>query len=244
MTMMTRIIGHTNKLIFMKKLFILIILWFPLVSTAKISFVQQPIVKQAIHYQTILVLGDSLSAGYNIPLEKGWVNLLRQELRKENPQIQVINASVSGDTTGQGLSRLKPLLDKHRPDLLILELGGNDGLRGIAPPLIKRNLGTMIDMAKKSSAEVLLLGMQIPPNYGKRYAQAFHQNYLQLAEDKKTLLVPFFLADVGGHDELMQKDGIHPNEQAQPILMQNVLPRLTRKETIQTEVTQNQKSQN
>ncbi|NVJ67118.1 MAG: arylesterase [Gammaproteobacteria bacterium] len=174
-------------------------------------------------YNKILVLGDSLSAGYNMPLEKGWVNLLRQELIKKNPEIEVINASVSGDTTGQGLARLKPLLQKHEPDLVILELGGNDGLRGIAPPLIKRNLATMIDMSKQSSAEVLLLGMHILPNYGKRYTEAFHQNYLDLATEKEVKLIPFFLEGVGQNTELMQKDGIHPNETAQPQLMKNVM---------------------
>ncbi len=174
-------------------------------------------------YNKILVLGDSLSAGYNMPLESGWVNLLRQDLANKNPDIQVINASVSGDTTGQGLARLKPLLGKHQPDLLILELGGNDGLRGIAPQLIKRNLATMIDMAKESGAEVLLLGMHILPNYGKRYTEAFHQNYLDLAKEKETMLVPFFLDGVGDKVELMQSDGIHPNIDAQKYLFINVL---------------------
>ncbi len=173
--------------------------------------------------QTILVLGDSLSAGYNIPLEKGWVNLLRQKLQKDNPEVKVINASVSGDTTGQGLARLKPLLEEHQPDLVILELGGNDGLRGIAPPLIKRNLQSMIEMAKSSGAKVLLLGIQILPNYGKRYTEAFEQNYQELAAENNIDLIPFFLKGVGGNDELMQKDGIHPNEQAQPILLNNIL---------------------
>lgn len=177
-------------------------------------------------YQKILVLGDSLSAGYNIPLEKGWVNLLRQELLKENPNIEVINASVSGDTTGQGLSRLKPLIEKHKPDLLVLELGGNDGLRGIAPQLIKRNLAKMIDIAKSNDSEVLLLGMHILPNYGKRYTEAFHQNYMDLAKEKQTMLVPFFLENVGDKPELMQKDGIHPNESAQPTLLNNIIKAL------------------
>ncbi len=173
-------------------------------------------------YNKILVLGDSLSAGYNIPLESGWVNLLRQELKTKNSSIKVINASVSGDTTGQGLSRLKPLLEKHKPDLLILELGGNDGLRGIAPALIKRNLAKMIDMAQAIESDVLLLGMHILPNYGKRYTEAFHQNYLDLAKEKETMLIPFFLENVGDKPELMQRDGIHPNEKAQAILLNNL----------------------
>ncbi len=173
-------------------------------------------------YNKILVLGDSLSAGYNIPLESGWVNLLRQELKTKNSSIKVINASVSGDTTGQGLSRLKPLLEKHKPDLLILELGGNDGLRGIAPALIKRNLAKMIDMALAIESDVLLLGMHILPNYGKRYTEAFHQNYLDLAKEKETMLIPFFLENVADKPELMQNDGIHPNEKAQKVLLNNL----------------------
>ncbi len=196
----------------MKKLFFVLLLLSPLSLSAEATN----------QYKKILVLGDSLSAGYNMPLEKGWVNLLRQELSKRSHEITVINASVSGDTTGQGLSRLKPLLAKHKPNLVILELGGNDGLRGIAPPLIKRNLATMIDMAKDSGSEVLLLGMQILPNYGKRYTEAFHQNYLDLAQEKAIRLIPSFLDGVGQKPDLMQKDGIHPNVKAQPYLLKNI----------------------
>ncbi|MRX28451.1 arylesterase [Kangiella sp. HZ709] len=188
-----------------------------------ILFSWTAIAKPLEKYNKILVLGDSLSAGYNMPLESGWVNLLRQELKTKNSNIEVINASVSGDTTGQGMSRLKPLLEKHAPDLLILELGGNDGLRGIAPALIKHNLAKMIDMAQAIESDVLLLGMHILPNYGKRYTEAFHQNYLDLAKEKETMLIPFFLENVGDKPELMQNDGIHPNQNAQKILLKNIL---------------------
>ncbi|HEY9031263.1 MAG TPA: arylesterase [Kangiella sp.] len=171
---------------------------------------------------TILVLGDSLSAGYNIDVEQGWVELLNQKLKQEGYPHTVINGSISGDTTTQGLLRLPTLLKQHDPEVVIIELGGNDALRGTSPTAIKRNLGKLIDTSKRSGAEVLLLGIQIPPNYGQRYAQAFFDNYAQLANEKKVKLVPFFLEKVGGNDQLMQEDGIHPNAKAQPFLLENV----------------------
>lgn len=175
---------------------------------------------------TILVLGDSLSAGYNIDVKQGWVELLNQKLQQEGYPHTVINGSISGDTTTQGLLRLPTLLEQHDPDIVIIELGGNDALRGTPPNAIKRNLSKLIDTSKRSGAEVLLLGIQIPPNYGQRYAQAFFDNYAQLANEKKVKLVPIFLENVGGNDELMQDDGIHPNVKAQPILLENVYTNL------------------
>lgn len=175
---------------------------------------------------TILVLGDSLSAGYNIDVEQGWVELLNQKLQQEGYPHTVINGSISGDTTTQGLLRLPTLLEQHEPEIVIIELGGNDALRGTAPNAIKRNLGKLIDTSKRSGAEVLLLAIQIPPNYGQRYAQAFFDNYAQLANEKRVKLVPFFLENVGGNEELMQDDGIHPNVKAQPILLENIWPQL------------------
>lgn len=175
---------------------------------------------------TILVLGDSLSAGYNIDIEQGWVELLNQKLKQEGYPHTVINGSISGDTTTQGLLRLPRLLKQHEPAIVIIELGGNDALRGTSPTAIKRNLSQLIDTSKRSGAEVLLLGIQIPPNYGQRYAQAFFDNYAQLANEKKVKLVPFFLENVGGNDELMQEDGIHPNADAQRLLLENVWPQL------------------
>jgi len=175
---------------------------------------------------TILVLGDSLSAGYNIEVEQGWVELLNQKLKQEGYPHTVINGSISGDTTTQGLLRLPTLQKQHAPEIVIIELGGNDALRGTSPTAIKRNLAKLIDTSKRSGAEVLLLGIQIPPNYGQRYAQAFFNNYAQLANEKKVKLVPVFLENVGGVDELMQEDGIHPNAKAQQTLLENVWPQL------------------
>ena len=185
-----------------------------------------PTTAKAQEKPTILVLGDSLSAGYNIDVEQGWVELLNQKLQQEGYPHTVINGSISGDTTTQGLLRLPTLLEQHDPEIVIIELGGNDALRGTPPNAIKRNLSKLIDTSKRSGAEVLLLGIQIPPNYGQRYAQAFFDNYAQLANEKKVKLVPFFLENVGGNDELMQDDGIHPNVTAQPILLENVWPQL------------------
>ncbi|WP_018625458.1 arylesterase [Kangiella aquimarina] len=185
-----------------------------------------PTTAKAQEKPTILVLGDSLSAGYNIDVEQGWVELLNQKLQQEGYPHTVINGSISGDTTTQGLLRLPTLLEQHDPEIVIIELGGNDALRGTPPNAIKRNLSKLIDTSKRSGAEVLLLGIQIPPNYGQRYAQAFFDNYAQLANEKKVKLVPFFLENVGGNDELMQDDGIHPNVKAQPILLENIWPQL------------------
>lgn len=172
----------------------------------------------------ILVLGDSLSSGYNFSPDKTWVALLDKKLSEENINYQVINSSISGDTTTQGLQRLPKLLEVHQPDLVIIELGGNDGIRGFPPKAIKNNLDKLVKISKQSNAEVLLLGIRIFPNYGERYADAFFNNYQQVADNNDTALVPFFLENVGGKDDLMQKDGIHPNEKAQPILLENVWP--------------------
>lgn len=170
----------------------------------------------------ILVLGDSLSSGYNFSPEQTWVTLLNKKLSEENINYQVVNSSISGDTTTQGLKRLPKLLDAHQPELVIIELGGNDGLRGFPPNIIKKNLNTLVQKSLQSDAKVLLLGIQIPPNYGEKYTQAFFNNYQKIADSNDIALVPFFLENVGGNEELMQKDGIHPNAKAQPILLDNV----------------------
>jgi acyl-CoA thioesterase I len=171
----------------------------------------------------ILVLGDSLSAGYGINVEKGWVALLDQALTKKN-SIKIINASVSGETTTGGKARLPQLLKSHQPQIVILELGGNDGLRGQPIAMIKKNLNEMIKMIDKTGAKTLLVGIQIPPNYGERYTQSFAAIYAQLADEYELSLVPFLLEGVATHSELMQNDGIHPTEAAQPQLLANVLP--------------------
>ena len=169
----------------------------------------------------ILVLGDSLSAGYGIDVNAGWVALLQQRLDGNYPH-RVINASVSGETAGGGLARLPALLQQHQPALVIVELGGNDGLRGHPINIMQQQLKEIIEKAQAAKAKVLLLGMQIPPNYGQRYTQRFHQAYAQLAEEYELPYVPFFLEGVAVNAELMQRDGIHPTAQAQPQMLDNV----------------------
>ncbi len=169
----------------------------------------------------ILVMGDSLSAGYGIDLKQGWVSLLEEELTKEH-KVQIINASVSGETTSGGKSRLPALLSEHQPGIVILELGGNDALRGQPLKILEQNLQSMIDASQKANARVLLAGMQIPPNYGARYSSQFKALFPTLAEKNSIALVPFLLEGVGGNAELMQRDGIHPTADAQPIIAKNV----------------------
>lgn len=175
----------------------------------------------------LLVMGDSLSAGYGIDIQQGWVNLLEKELSKTH-KVQIINASVSGETSSGGKTRLPALLAEHKPDVVILELGGNDGLRGQPLKLLENNLQTMIDASKKSGAKVILAGMQIPPNYGPRYSTQFKALYAKLAEKNQAGLIPFLLEGIGGNAELMQRDGIHPTAAAQPIIVNNVLPEITK----------------
>ncbi|HEY0892781.1 MAG TPA: arylesterase [Cellvibrio sp.] len=173
----------------------------------------------------ILVMGDSLSAGYGIDIEQGWVNLLEKELTKKHA-IQIINASVSGETSSGGNTRLPALLAEHKPDIVILELGGNDGLRGQPLKLLEKNLQSMIGASKKIEAKILLAGMQIPPNYGARYSNQFKELYPKLAEQNELGLIPFLLEGIGGNETLVQRDGIHPTAEAQPIIVKNVLPEL------------------
>ena len=175
---------------------------------------------------TVLIVGDSISAAFGLDTRQGWVALLEQRLRDEGYDDTVINASVSGDTSAGGQARLPALLAAHKPELVILELGGNDGLRGQPPIQLQQNLASMIDQSRESGAKVLLLGMQLPPNYGPRYTQAFAQVYDTLASEKKVPLVPFFLEGVGGKPELMQADGIHPAAGAQGRMLENVWPTL------------------
>ncbi len=171
---------------------------------------------------TILVLGDSLSAGYGIPINQGWVALLERRLKKEHKDIQVVNASISGETTAGGRHRLAGLLQRHRPDIVILELGGNDGLRGIAPKQMEQNLAAMIEAAEESGAKVLLLGMKMPTNYGPQFARLFESVYSRLANKYHVKWVPFFLDGVAMNTNLMQSDGIHPNAEAQEQLLKAV----------------------
>ncbi|MBP5099743.1 MULTISPECIES: arylesterase [Pseudomonas] len=175
---------------------------------------------------TVLIVGDSISAAFGLDTRQGWVALLEKRLKDQGFTDRVVNASVSGDTSAGGQARLPALLAEHKPEVVILELGGNDGLRGQPPRQLQQNLASMIDSSQAQGAKVLLLGMQLPPNYGVRYTQAFSQVYSQLASEKKVALVPFFLDGVGGHPELMQADGLHPAAAAQGKLLENVWPTL------------------
>lgn len=175
---------------------------------------------------TLLVLGDSISAAFGLDTRQGWVSLLEQRLVAEGFDYQVVNASVSGDTSAGGLARLPTLLAEHRPQLVIVELGGNDGLRGQPPAQLQQNLAAIIQSARASGARVLLLGMQLPPNYGARYNALFSQVYADVAGAAQVPLLGFFLDGVGGVPALMQGDGIHPNAAAQPRLLDNLWPQL------------------
>lgn len=172
----------------------------------------------------ILVLGDSLSAGYGIEVEEGWVEMLNQRLESQGYPHQVANASVSGETTEGGLKRLSRLLDAHQPEWVLLGLGGNDGLRGYPVKKMKANLAEAIEQSRTAGAQVLLLGIQIPPNYGRRYTDQFTAVYPELAEEEGVALVPFMLEGVATKREMMQNDGIHPNAQAQPAILNNIWP--------------------
>lgn len=176
--------------------------------------------------RTLLVLGDSISAAYGMPPERGWVQLLASRLSQHQPDIEVVNASISGDTTQGGIARLPLLLQQHQPRWLLLELGGNDGLRGTPPGIIRKNLLRLVTLAQQSGAEVLLLGMRIPPNYGPVYAKKFADNYHWVAQQTATTLIPFFMQAVALRPELMQADGIHPNAEAQPLLLETLWPQL------------------
>jgi len=173
----------------------------------------------------IVVLGDSLSAGFGLQRGEGWVDLLQQRLKQQDYPHRVINASISGDTTGSALARLEQALS-HRPAILIVELGGNDGLRGLPLNAMETNLRRIIEQGQRIGAKVLLLGMQIPPNYGPQYTQGFALTYTKLAKQTRTSLVPFFLAGLETRRELFLADMIHPNAQGQPQMLNNVWPAL------------------
>jgi acyl-CoA thioesterase-1 len=175
----------------------------------------------------ILVFGDSISAGYGLAhVEQGWVELLKTRLNAQGYGYQVVNASVSGETTAGGLARLPRALELHHPKILILELGGNDGLRALPIPQMRANLTQMIELATAAGAKVMLLGMRMPPNYGQQYTDQFAMVFSDLARDKKLPLVPFLLTDIALSPTLLQGDDIHPNAAGQPILLENVWPTL------------------
>ena len=168
--------------------------------------------------KSIVVLGDSISASYGFEVDKGWVNLLQLKLDGEKKPYRLVNESISGDTSMGGLARIDQVLAKQRPAVVILELGANDGLRGLHPNRMKENLGQIIERSKKSGAQVLMLSMRIPPNYGKRYTEMFYNVYPQLAQDYDVPLIPFVMKDFALDKNFMQHDGLHPNAKAQPII--------------------------
>jgi acyl-CoA thioesterase-1 len=177
----------------------------------------------------VLVVGDSLSAEYGLRRGTGWVALLEQQLSQEKVRAQIVNASISGDTTSGGRSRLPALLKQHKPAVVVIELGGNDALRGLPLNMTRDNLAHMARIARESGARVLLLGMEMPPNYGATYGREFREIFTSVAQTEKAALVPFFLKGVGDlkdPTQLFQSDRIHPNEAAQPIMRDNVWPEL------------------
>lgn len=177
------------------------------------------------HAKNIMILGDSISAGYGISPEQTWVSLLQKRLDLQKAkQHKVINASVSGETTSGALARLPKLLQLHKPDVVVIELGGNDGLRGQPPQLIQNNLAQLIQLSQKAQAKVILLGMKLPPNYGTAYNNAFENNYKVLSQRYKVALLPFFMQGVAGQANMMQADKIHPNAKAQTTLLNNAFP--------------------
>jgi len=174
----------------------------------------------------ILVVGDSLSAAYGIRLEQGWVSLLQRRLEAEGYGYRVVNASTSGETTGGALARLPRALERHRPAIVVLELGANDGLRGLPISQVRANFDAMLQLSRAAGARILLIGMHIPPNYGPAYTSAFDSMYRELAPADDPPLVPFLLDGVALDDSLMQADGLHPNAAAQPRLLDTVWPKL------------------
>jgi acyl-CoA thioesterase-1 len=176
--------------------------------------------------ETILVVGDSLSAGYGLPRNAGWVNLLEERLAQVRPTASVINASISGETTGGGRLRIEDLLRQHQPDIVIVELGANDGLRGARISRLRDNLSAIVKACHKHGAETLVIGMQIPPNYGREYASRFHASYKQVADAHGAALVPFMLAGFADNQQMFQEDGVHPTVQAQPFILDNIYEHL------------------
>ncbi|MDH0292489.1 arylesterase [Pseudomonas sp. GD04087] len=184
------------------------------------------LITQQAAAQTLLVVGDSISAGLGLDTSQGWVSLLDKRLKEQGFGYKVVNASISGDTTAGGLARLPTLLSEQKPALVVIELGGNDGLRGMAPAQLQQNLASMVDQSRQAGAKVILLGMRLPPNYGQRYTDAFAKVFDSVASEQKIALVPFFLEGVGGVQDMMQADGIHPAQVAQAKLLDNVWPTL------------------
>lgn len=176
--------------------------------------------------KSIVVLGDSISAAYGIEVGQGWVTLVQNRLQKEHSDYTISNESISGDTSAGGLARIDDALSRHKPSVVIIELGANDGLRGLSPAILKNNLAEITRRVQKSGAKALLLSMRIPPNYGKRYTEMFYNVYPQLSKELNVPYVPFILEDVALAKQLMQQDGLHPNEKAQAMIVEKIWPHL------------------
>jgi acyl-CoA thioesterase I len=198
----------------------------PLIVVLGCTLATPPASAGAADKPAILVMGDSLGAGFGIPLQAGWVALLQRRLDAQGYGYRVVNASVSGETTEGGLARLPRALAVHRPAVVILELGANDGLRGLPLAELRTNLERMIGQSKSAGARVLLAGARIPPNYGAAYAEKFHALYGELARRHRVALVPFFLEPVALRDDLFQEDMLHPGVAAQPLLLDHLWPQL------------------
>ncbi|MEP5569958.1 MAG: arylesterase [Halioglobus sp.] len=173
---------------------------------------------------TVLILGDSISAAYGMSLEEGWVALLARQIAETHPQHRVINASISGETTVGALNRVDRLLEEHEPSVVVIELGGNDGLRGFPVSQLRENLEQLAQRSNQAGAQVVMVSIQIPPNYGTRYTTSFHESYALTAENTDSILTPFILDGIATNPDLMQADGIHPKAEAQPDMLRNMLP--------------------
>ncbi|MEM7206714.1 MAG: arylesterase [Pseudomonadota bacterium] len=178
----------------------------------------------AAQARTVVVIGDSLSAAYGIPERAGWVALLQERLDKNDYNFNIINASITGETSSGGATRIQSILAEHAPEFVIVELGGNDGLRGLSLKSMRDQLSHIVQSSQASGAKVLLLGMKIPPNYGAQYTRKFEDSFVQIATEHSVSLVPFFLEDVATDLSLMQDDGIHPNAKAQPLMLNRIWP--------------------
>ena len=184
-------------------------------------------VGQQVGQQNMLVLGDSISAAYGMSLQQGWVAQLSDELREQYPALNIVNASISGETTAGGLRRLPALLAEHNPSLIIIELGANDGLRGYPLETLRKNLTALTVMAQNNGAKVILVPMEIPPNYGSRYTAGFRDSFREVAKETNSILAPFLLDGVAINPALMQADGLHPTVEAQALMLANILPTVT-----------------
>lgn len=198
------------------------------VLAASLLLIQLPACASEASEGVILVFGDSLSAAYGMDESDGWVTLLENRINEQGLPYRVVNTSVSGETTSGGLARLPDVLSHHEPDYVILELGGNDGLRGLPVDRIRDNLEQMISLIRDSGARVLLAGIRLPPNYGPRYTQPFFEQFGEIAEARNVTLLPSLLEGIASRSSLMQDDGIHPTAEAQPLIVDNVWPVLLR----------------